>query len=137
MVNLETLYHENIQISKDKLKDNMSLTFTCTELSDCLRPVFDTIITTIEENQKSFGEEAEEFTEALCFQACYTILEGIGRVDLLIDVSLISRFIAGEAAVAYSISGVVDVLDKTHRFKRIAAAFMGSLVYLLLHSKNS
>jgi hypothetical protein len=50
----------------------------------------------------------------------------------LLDLLLASRFIAGEAAVAYSMSGVVDVLDKEHQIRRIASAFLGGLTYLLM-----
>ncbi|MCK5265402.1 MAG: hypothetical protein KAR03_07325 [Candidatus Thorarchaeota archaeon] len=104
------------------------------ELSSILKPVFEAVVGIIHENQTALGDDADEFADALCFETGFKILEYADLASALMDLLLVSKYIAGEAAVAYSMSGVVDVLDKEHQITRIAAAFLGGLVYLLLSS---
>jgi len=85
----------------------------------------------IQKNASVLDESIDEFTESLCFETSFRILESIEKHDLLIDLPQVARFVANESSVLYSITGVVDVLDTEHRTKRIAAAFLGALFYLL------
>lgn len=96
-----------------------------------LKPVFVSIADIIHKNEELLHEGIDEFTEALCFETSFRILESTDKHDLLLDLPLVARFVANESSVLYSITGVVDVLDKEHRTKRIAAAHLGALFYLL------
>jgi len=96
-----------------------------------LKPVFISIVEIIQKNASVLDESIDEFTESLCFETSFRILESIEKHDLLIDLPQVARFVANESSVLYSITGVVDVLDTEHRTKRIAAAFLGALFYLL------
>jgi hypothetical protein len=110
----------------------MSIISSSSELSEILKPVFEAVVGIIHENLDALGDDADEFTDTLCYEACFRILESVNLGHALLDLLLVSRYIAGEAAVVYSMSGVVDVLDEEHQIKRIAAAFLGGLLYLLM-----
>ena len=107
------------------------------QLVSMLTPIFNLISRAVERKRDVIGEDAEEFTQALCFDTCVSILESAKLERFILDLPLVSRYIAGEAAVAYSIGGVVDALDPEHKIKRIAAAFMVSLAYLFASDKNA
>jgi len=114
----------NLRASPDILNDpDILLTL--------LKPVFISIVEIIQKNASVLDESIDEFTESLCFETSFRILESIEKHDLLIDLAQVARFVANESSVLYSITGVVDVLDTEHRTKRIAAAFLGALFYLL------
>lgn len=114
----------NLRASPDILNDpDILLTL--------LKPVFISIVEIIQKNASVLDESIDEFTESLCFETSFRILESIEKHDLLIDLPQVARFVANESSVLYSITGVVDVLDTEHRTKRIAAAFLGALFYLL------
>ncbi|MHA1907808.1 MAG: hypothetical protein ACW98Y_10980 [Candidatus Thorarchaeota archaeon] len=106
------------------------------ELVSILTPIFDLIARAIESKKDVIGEDTEEFAQALCFDTCVSILDSANLGRLILDLPLVSRYIAGEAAVAYSIGGVVDALDPEHKVKRITAAFMVTLAYLFASEKN-
>ncbi len=130
----EKQYKNSLAYIERELKGKQFQNMIYFEMSSILKPVFEAIIGIIHENQTALGDDADEFAEALCFETGFTILEYANMVSSLMDLLMVSKYIAGEAAVAYSVSGVVDVLDKEHQITRIAAAFLGGLVYLLLSS---
>jgi hypothetical protein len=104
-------------------------------LSNTLLPIFKSIIQTIETKRSDLGKNAERFAQALCFESAVSILESAKLEHLILDLPLITRYIAGEAAVAYSIRGIVDALDEEHKIKRIAAAYLAGLTYLILYDQ--
>lgn len=132
--NFEKQYQNSLAYIERELKKKQFQNLVYYELASILKPVFEAVVGIIHENQSALGDDADEFAEALCFETGFTILEYAEMASNLLDLLLVSKYIAGEAAVAYSISGVVDVLDKEHQITRIAAAFLSGLVYLLLSS---
>ena len=62
------------------------------------------------------------------------ILESARLEHLILDIPLVTRYIAGEAAVAYSLRGIVDALDVEHKIRRIARAYHAGLTYLILRN---
>ncbi len=132
--NFEKQYQNSLVYIERELKRKQFQNMVYYELSSLLKPVFEAVVGIIHENQTALGDDADEFAEALCFETGFMILEYVDMASALMDLLLVSKYIAGEAAVSYSVSGVVDVLDKEHQITRIAAAFLGGLVYLLLSS---
>jgi hypothetical protein len=130
--NEEMQYDASMALIETRLSRANRSTLSQLELSWILKPPFETVVSIIHKNHEALGEEADEFTETLCFETCFKILEMKGISDVLLDLLLVSKYIAGEAAVAYSMSGVVDVLDKEHRIQRIAAAYLGGLIYVMM-----
>ncbi|MFW9849586.1 MAG: hypothetical protein ACFFF4_10605 [Candidatus Thorarchaeota archaeon] len=104
-------------------------------LSKALSPIFLSIIQIIESKRQDLGIDAERFAQTLCFESSVSILESASLEHLILDLPLITRFIAGEAAVAYSIRGIVDALDEEHKVKRIAGAYLAALTYLILNAQ--
>jgi len=131
----EKQYQKSLAHIERELKGKQFRNMVYYELSSILKPVFEAVVGIIHENQTALGNDADEFADALCFETGFKILEYADLASALMDLLLVSKYIAGEAAVAYSMSGVVDVLDKEHQITRIAAAFLGGLVYLLLSSQ--
>ncbi|MHA1959893.1 MAG: hypothetical protein ACW99U_06660 [Candidatus Thorarchaeota archaeon] len=129
---LEERYESSVAAAERELGTGKKRRKSLSRISKTLMPVFDAIISIIHENRSALGDDADEFAEALCLETGFRILECSGMAYALLDLLLASRFIAGEAAVAYSMSGVVDVLDKEHQIRRIASAFLGGLTYLLM-----
>ena len=68
------------------------------------------------------------------FETCFQILTFMGGGEFLLDLPWVSRYIAEESVNAYSMMGIFDTLTEEHRVERIAAAYMGGLVYLILQS---
>lgn len=132
--NFEKQYQNRLAYIERELKRKQFQNMVYYEISSLLKPVFDAVVGIIHKNQTALGNDADEFAEALCFETGFMILEYAEMPSALMDLLLVSKYIAGEAAVAYSVSGVVDVLDKEHQITRIAAAFLAGLVYLLLSS---
>ena len=132
--NFEKLYQNSLAHIERELKRTYFQNMVYYELSSLLKPAFEAVVGIIHENQTALGDDADEFAESLCFETGFMILEYADMASALMDLLLVSKYIAGEAAVSYSVSGVVDVLDKEHQITRIAAAFLGGLVYLLLSS---
>lgn len=128
----ERQYQDNLASLERGAKIRMRTVGSLSGVSKILRPVFEAVVGVIHESRDVLGDDADEFAEALCLETCFRILESMDMEHVLLDLLLVSRYIAGEAAVAYSMSGVADLLNQEHRIKRIAAAFLGGLSYLLM-----
>ncbi len=103
------------------------------EFAGILRPLFQSLIHEIEIKHELLGEDLHEFAEALFFEICIRLLEDLELYQYTLDLPLVSKFIACEAAVSYSISGVVDALDEEFRTSRIGAAYLGAMLYLITY----
>lgn len=130
--NTEEIYQESLALLEMRLKYRIQYVRSASEFSDLLKSTFEAAVNIITTNYETLGDDADEFAETLCIETSFRILDSIGMGSLLLELLLVSRYIAGEAAVFYSMSGIVDVLDEENRIIRIAAAFMGGLIYLLL-----
>ena len=130
----EERYMENLRSLDKILKIRLRNERFSSELIDELRPVFDSIGEVVKKNESDLKEDVYKFTDALCFQTCFQILEYIQLGENLIDLPWISRFIAEEAVRSSISSGKLEVLGEEYRTKRIIAAYLGGLSYLILQS---
>jgi len=103
------------------------------EIAQSLRPLFRTLIQEIGVKIEQLGDDLHEFAEALFFEICIGILEELDMCEFTMDLPLVSKYIACEAAVSYSMSGVVDALDEEFRTSRIGAAYLGAMLYLIMY----
>ncbi len=106
------------------------------EIIDQIIEVFDAIVDVVESHKKSFGEESERFTQALCFETAYRILQLLNVGGAIMDLPWVSRFIAEESARSYISTGELSNLDDEHRIRRIVSAYAGGLTYLVLQCSN-
>ncbi len=123
---ISMFYIEMILASVDKPPLSLS------DLSLLLKPPFQAVVDIIHENLEILGEDADAFAETLSFETCFRILEMNGIGHVLLDLLLVSKYLAGEAAVANSMSGIIDVLDREYRIQRISAAYLGGLIYMMM-----
>ncbi|MFW9919690.1 MAG: hypothetical protein ACFFED_08835 [Candidatus Thorarchaeota archaeon] len=131
IADFEELFQERMQIALSILQTENALNWSIEEISHLLRPIFDAIVLTMTNQSSLSTNEVVSFTQTLCFNASSSILDHCGMAYLILDLPLIARYIAGQAAVAYSICGVVDTLDTENKPLRIAAAFNAAVSYLL------
>jgi hypothetical protein len=132
----EARYMEYLKSLDSKLRIKVRSEYFSDELVDYLRPVFDSISEMVKKNEKDLREDIFKFTDALCFQTCFQILEYVNLNDHLTDLPWISRFIAEEAVRTSISSGELQVLGEENRTKRIIAAYLGGLSYLILQAQN-
>jgi hypothetical protein len=106
---------------------------TLTELVEYIVHAFDALKGLVKANQDALGEDADRFTEALCFETAQRLLELLGLEEALMDLPWISRFIAEEAARINPSEN-----DPTHpetRIDRITSSFAGGVAYVLIQSQ--
>lgn len=132
----EARYLEHLRSLDGKLRIKSRSENFSFELVDYLRPVFESISEMVKKNEADLREDVFKFTDALCFQTCFQILEYVKLGDNLTDLPWISRFIAEEAVRSSISSGELQVLGEEHRIKRIIAAYLGGLSYLILQAQN-
>jgi len=100
-------------------------------LSSHLKNLFEMLLIRIEERKDTLETAIEEYTEGACYEVCMRFIEEFGIYENITHLSLLAKFIACESSVAYSISGVVDVLDSQYRTKRIVGSYIAALLYLM------
>lgn len=100
-------------------------------LSDQLRGLFDLLLRRIESRRDQIGDDIDEYTESVSSEMCLHFIEDFGFFEYTAYLPLIAKFIAVESAVAYSISGVVDVLDPENKPRRIVGAYLAALLYII------
>jgi hypothetical protein len=106
---------------------------TLTELVEYIVHAFDALKGLVEANRDSLGEDADRFTEALCFETAQRLLELLGLEEALMDLPWISRFIAEEAARINPAGN--DPADPESRIERITSSFAGGVAYVLIQSQ--
>jgi hypothetical protein len=109
--------------------------FAVDELIEEIVEAFDAISELIEKHIDSLGSQVDKFTEELCFETSFRILEILNLGGSLSDLPWISRFIAEEATRTNITQGDMGSLEEQHRMKRIIAAFAGGVAYLVLQSR--
>jgi hypothetical protein len=133
----EKRYLDDLGVLDGKLKMKLRGESFASELVEDLRPVFNSISDLVEKNASSLQEDVFKFTDELCFQTCFQILEYVKLGESLIDLPWISRFIAEESVRTSISSGELKILGEEHRTKRIVAAYLGGLTYLILQAHRS
>lgn len=97
---------------------------------------FDAVTEVMEKHVDSLGSQVDKFTQELCFEISFRILEMLDLVASLSELPWVSRFLAEEAARISISRGDMDSLDERYRMKRIVSAFAGGIVYLVLQTRK-
>ncbi len=121
------------QRAEDKNLEDMQ----ADELIDKVNEAFDAIVGVVENHRESLGEESERFTQTLCFETAYRLLQLLNVGEAVMDIPWVSRFIAEESARTDITAGEIDHLDDEHRIKRIVSAYAGGVTYLVLQFQNN
>ncbi len=103
---------------------------------DKVNDAFYAIDKVVESHVDSLGDESERFTQALCFETSYRILQLLDLGDALMDIPWVSRFIAEESARSDISFGDLSKLDDEYRIQRIVSSYAGGVTYLILQSQN-
>lgn len=122
---------------KRSLEDEKLENISQETIIDQVDEAFDAIVEVVESYLESLGDESERFTQALCFETSYRIIQLLDLGDALMDLPWVSRFIAEESARADISSGDISKLDDEHRIQRIVSAYAGGVTYLILQSQNN
>lgn len=121
---------------KDILTEARTKTTASEEIIDQISDAFEAIKEIIEKHRDSLGNEADKFTEELCFETSFRILELLDLGDTLADLPWVSRFIAEESALRDISEGDMKEFREERRIQRIISAYAGGVVYLVLQAWN-
>lgn len=122
---------------KLRLEDKKLEDLPMDEIIDKVNDAFDALVGVVEHHKKSLGDESERFTQALCFETAYRLLQLLEVGEAVMDIPWVSRFIAEESARTDIESGAIDHLDDEHRIKRIVSAYAGGVTYLVLQFQST
>ncbi|MBD3407056.1 MAG: hypothetical protein GF411_13135 [Candidatus Lokiarchaeota archaeon] len=135
-VSPEKKYRDSLNALELRVKMRKSGNADGRELVRDLQPVFESMTAIIKKNKDILKEDTDQFTEALCFETCFRILEYLNLGHLIMDLPWVCRFIAEEAVKGYTMMGIYDVMSEENRTERIVGAFMGGITYLVLQSEK-
>jgi hypothetical protein len=120
---------------KQSLEDVHSKDFPLEEIVDQISITYDAILDLILKHQEALGSELDKFTEELCFDVAFRILDLLDLGGYLSDLPWITRFIAEESATIDISKGEINELREEKRIKRIVSAFAGGVAFLVLQAK--
>jgi hypothetical protein len=103
---------------------------------DQVDDTFDAIVEVVESHLDSLGDEAERFTQALCFETSIRLIQLLDLGEALMDIPWVSRFIAEESARTDITDGNLSKLDDEHRVQRIVSAYAGGVTYMILQVQS-
>lgn len=122
---------------KQHLEDSQSSSFNADEVVEEIVNVYDAMAEVIEKHVESLGTQVDKFTEELCFETSFRILEILNLGASLGDLPWVSRFIAEEATRMSIERGNIDSLNERHRMKRIVSAFSSGVAYIVLQAHGN
>jgi hypothetical protein len=122
---------------KQRVEDRNIEDMQADEMIDKVNEAFDAIVGVVEHYKDSLGEESERFTQTLCFETAYRVLQLLNAGEAVMDIPWVSRFIAEESARTDIGAGAIDHLDEEHRIRRIVSAYAGGVTYLVLQFQNN
>jgi len=125
-----------ISTLKQSLEDAQSSEISSEEIVDQIATLFDAISDLIRKYHDSLGSEVDKFTEELCFETSFRILDLLGLGVYLSDLPWITRFIAEESTMIDISSGEISELRDSQRTKRIVSAFAGGVAFLVLQARK-
>jgi len=125
-----------ISTLKQSLEDAQSSEISSEEIVDQIATLFDAISDLIRKYHDSLGSEVDKFTEELCFETSFRILDLLGLGVYLGDLPWITRFIAEESTMIDISSGEISELRDSQRTKRIVSAFAGGVAFLVLQARK-
>ncbi len=106
------------------------------EIVDQISIAFDAISGLISKHQDTLGSEVDKFTEELCFDLSFRILDLLDLGRYLSDLPWITRFIAEESTMIDISKGEISELSESNRTKRIVSAFAGSVTFLVMQARK-
>ncbi|MFW9870483.1 MAG: hypothetical protein ACFFEL_12730 [Candidatus Thorarchaeota archaeon] len=121
---------------KQSLEDEKIERIPQETIIDQVDEAFDAIVEVVESHLDTLGEEAERFTQALCFETSYRLIQLLKIGEALMDLPWVSRFIAEESTRSDITSGDISKLGDEHRIQRIVSSYAGGVTYLILQSQN-
>jgi len=121
---------------KQSLEDVHSKDLPLEEIVNQISITFDAIPDLISKHQDTLGSEVDKFTEELCFDVSFRILDLLDLGGYLSDLSWITRFIAEESAMIDISKGEISELRESQRTKRIVSAFAGSVSFLVMQARK-
>ncbi len=119
---------------KQSLKDTQAI--STEEIVDQISITFNAILDVIKKHQETLGNEVDKFTEELCFETSFRILDLLELGRFLADLPWITRFIAEESTMIDISSGEITELRDSKRIKRIVSAFAGGVAFLVLQARK-
>ena len=120
---------------KQSLEDAQSSDVSSEEIVDKIATSFDAISDVIRKHQDALGSEVDKFTEELCFETSFRILDLLGLGSYLPELPWITRFIAEESTMIDISSGEISELRDSQRIKRTVSAFAGAIAFLVLQTR--
>lgn len=106
------------------------------EIVNQIADAFEAIKEIIHKHQSSLGVEIDKFTEELCFDTSFRILELLDLGGTIGDLPWVSRFIAEELVLRDISDGNIAELQEEYRIRRIISAYAGGVVYLIMQAWN-
>lgn len=121
---------------KQSLEDIHSKDVPIEEIVDQISIAFDAIPDLISKHQDTLGSEVDKFTEELCFDVSFRILDLLDLGGYLSDLPWITRFIAEESTIIDISMGEINELRESQRTKRIVSAFAGGVAFLVMQARQ-
>ena len=121
---------------KQSLDESQASVVSSEEILEQITKAFDAISQVIKKHETSLGNDIDMFTEELCFETSFRILDLLGLGKHLPDLPWIARFIAEESTMIDISSGEITELRDSQRVRRIVNAFAGGVVFLVLQDKQ-
>jgi hypothetical protein len=104
------------------------------EIIEQISDAFEAMEEIIQKHENSLGHESDKFTEELCFETSFRILELLDLGGTVGDLPWVSRFVAEESVRSGISDGDITDLEEEHRIRRIISAYAGGVVYLVLQA---
>ncbi|MGY5880149.1 MAG: hypothetical protein RTV31_07860 [Candidatus Thorarchaeota archaeon] len=120
---------------KQSLDESQASVVSSEEILDQVAKAFDAILQVIKKHEDSLSNDIDKFTEELCFETSFRILDLLGLGKHLPDLPWIARFIAEESTMIDISSGEITELRDSQRVKRIVYAFAGGVAFLVLQAR--
>jgi len=120
---------------KQSLDESQASVVSSEEIIDLIAKAFDAISEVIKKHEESLGKDIDKFTEELCFETSFRILDLLGLGMHLPDLPWIARFFAEESTMIDISSGEISELRESQRVKRIVYAFAGGVAFLVLQGR--
>ncbi|MFW9845046.1 MAG: hypothetical protein ACFFEV_10755, partial [Candidatus Thorarchaeota archaeon] len=120
---------------KQSLDESQATIVSSEEILDLIARAFDAISQVIKKHEDSLGNDIDKFTEELCFETSFRILDLLGLGGHLPDLPWIARFFAEESTRVDISAGEISELRDSQRVKRIVYAFAGGVAFLVLQAR--
>ena len=121
---------------KQSLEDVHSKDLPLEMIVDQISITFDAIRDLISKHNDALGSEVDKFTEELCFDVSFRILDILDLGGYIGDLPWITRFIAEESTMIDISKGEIEELREDLRTRRIVSAFAGSVAFLVMQARK-